>query len=331
MWNYSITSPVDGRSYSGSMVGASPFFNGARTTNIPTMVIPLIVNMPDGGVFDPTVVDSCAPTGTPFAQVLESPIFQPFTYFMNGISVGSGQYIDEYQRANFFNPNVSTTGDSYHNVLNPVTTLAPYTINIPANQGASWSLGGCGKLGVLDFNSFYSILTNSVLPALAAQGVGPGNFPHFVLHDVVMANPGTSPQQNCCIIGFHGALGFPVQTYSVADYDTTRLFSGAPDIAATSHEVGEWMDDPFGSNPTPSWGHIGQVSGCQSNLENGDPLSGSLYSQSGHTGITMPNSVTYHPQELAFYSWFFRQNPSIGAGGKYSNSGTLTSTQAVCQ
>ena len=28
------------------------------------------------------------------------------------------------------------------------------------------------------------------------------------------------------------------------------------------------------TNPTPKWGHIGQVSGCQSNLEVGDPLSG---------------------------------------------------------
>ncbi len=38
---------------------------------------------------------------------------------------------------------------------------------------------------------------------------------------------------------------------------------------------------------------------------------------------------TYHPQELAFFSWFFRTR-SIGTGGKYSFKGTLTSTQRLC-
>src|ERR1700736_2715343 len=36
MWDYSLTSPVNGVNYSGSMVGRSPFFQGARTTDIPT-------------------------------------------------------------------------------------------------------------------------------------------------------------------------------------------------------------------------------------------------------------------------------------------------------
>jgi hypothetical protein len=152
----------------------------------------------------------------------------------------------------------------------------------------------------------------------------------FVLHDVVMGDPGTSPYQNCCVLGYHGASGFPTQTYAVADYDTTGLFGSAPNIAATSHEVAEWMDDPFGTNPTPSWGHTGQVQGCQNNLEVGDPLSGTLYSESGRFGKTMPNGLTYYPQELAFFSWFYGQNPSIGSAGRYSNSGSFTNPAKVC-
>ncbi|MBZ5631331.1 MAG: hypothetical protein LAO06_20955 [Acidobacteriia bacterium] len=330
MWNYSVTSPADGNSYSGSMAGSSPFYNGARTTNIPTMVIPLIVVFPDGTRFDPTVIDSCAPSGTPLAQVLGSPIFQPFAYSLNGINVGTGQYVDVFQRANFFNANVSITGDSYHTMLSPVTTLRAQTINIPANQGVAYSLsGGCGKLGVMDISAFDSIITGSVLPSLAAQGVGPGNFPLFVLHDVVMGNPGTSVNQNCCVIGYHSALGFPVQTFAVADYDTTFLFRTSPDIAPTSHEVAEWMDDPVVGNPAPGWGHVGQVSGCQGDLEVGDPLTGSPYSS---FGITMPNGVTYKPQQLAFFSWFYRQAPSLAAAGVYSNSGSFnTGAGQVCQ
>jgi hypothetical protein len=289
MWNYSLTSPLDGIAYSGSMVGASPFFNGSRTTSIATVIVPLIVNLPDGSSFDPTVVDSCSPVAPPLAQVQGSPLFVPSSYVMNSIPIGSTQYIDAFQRANFYNTNISRTGNSYHTVFGPVTTVAAQTMTIPAGEGASWNLGGCGNLGVVDFSTFYSLLENTVLPSLAGK-IGPTVFAIFIVHDVVMGDPGTSPNQNCCIIGFHGALGFPVQTYAVADYDSTGHFSRVPDIAALSHEVGGWMDDPLGSNATPAWGNVGQVSGCQSNLEVGDPLTGSLFAQTGDEGLTCPTA-----------------------------------------
>ena len=83
------------------------------------------------------------------------------------------------------------------------------------------------------------------------------------------------------------------------------------------------MDDPFGTNPTAPWGHIGQVSGCQNNLEVGDPLSGTVFK--------VPfNGFNYHLQELAFFSWFFRQSPSIGINGWFSNGGTFTTPAKAC-
>jgi hypothetical protein len=87
------------------------------------------------------------------------------------------------------------------------------------------------------------------------------------------------------------------------------------------------MDDPLGTNATPLWGNIGQVVGCQGNLENGDPLSGTIFPP-----VLMPNGFTYDLQELAFFSWFFRQNPSIGVNGFYSDNGTFTAAtlQPVC-
>ena len=91
-----------------------------------------------------------------------------------------------------------------------------------------------------------------------------------------------------------------------------------------SHEVGEWLDDPFGNNPTPAWGNTGQVKGqCQANLEVGDPL----------TGTTFPvvrKGVTYHPQELAFSSWFYGPSPSIAVNGTYSFNGTFTRPALIC-
>jgi hypothetical protein len=84
------------------------------------------------------------------------------------------------------------------------------------------------------------------------------------------------------------------------------------------------MDDPAGNNPTPPWGNVGQVTGCQSNLEVGDPLSGTDIT------VTMSNSYTYHLQELAFVSWFYRTSPSIGVNGWYSSNGTFKTPAAAC-
>ena len=46
-------------------------------------------------------------------------------------------------------------------------------------------------------------------------------------------------------------------------------------------------------------------------------------------GVPMPNGVTYHPQENAFFSWFM--GPVFtGAGGKYSSNGTFGGDAKTC-
>jgi hypothetical protein len=114
-----------------------------------------------------------------------------------------------------------------------------------------------------------------------------------------------------------------VQTLAVADYDSTNAFNGIRDVGIVTHEVGEWMDDPTGGNPTPPWGHIGQVSGCQANLEVGDPLTATSMN------VTV-GGVPYHPQEMAFASWFYGLKPSGGVNGWYSMNGTFKQPAAPC-
>lgn len=117
----------------------------------------------------------------------------------------------------------------------------------------------------------------------------------------------------------------PTQTYSPAEFDTSGFFTfdASPlDTAILSHEVNEWVNDPLGGvngNPTPPWGHVGQVGFCQYNTEVGDPLSGTLLPT-----IKMLNGYSYHLQELAFFSWFFGK-PSIGVNGWFSNNNTFLS------
>ncbi|MFZ2060963.1 MAG: hypothetical protein WAU82_08120 [Candidatus Binatus sp.] len=324
---YTLTSSRDDNVYQGVTVGRSPFFHGSRTTNVPTFIVPVKVHMPDGTVFDPGVADStCLGGKLPTTVTQNSPLFQSVAFTMNSIGVGTTQYADAFLRAEFWQ-NVSVTGNRFHTMLSPTTVLAEQTFTVPTNKGGTFTDGGCGKLGVMDFSTWDSFVESTLIPFVTAHGGGPTSFPLFVLYNVVMADPfvpGTS--DNCCILGYHNAFASPVQTYGVSDFDSNGAFSGVSDISAMSHEVNEWVNDPTGDNLTPAWGHIGQQSGCQNNFEVGDPLSGTLF-----PSVTL-NSFTYHMQELAFFSWFYG-SPSVGTGiSEFSNNDTFTSDAgAVCE
>ena len=144
----------------------------------------------------------------------------------------------------------------------------------------------------------------------------------FITRNVVQSaqNP---PTTGCCISGYHVAYGSPVQTYVMAEFDTSNRLKGK-NLTTLSHEVAEWADNPLLTNNAPAWGGIGQIPrDCQLDNEVGDPFTTSLLS------ISMPNGVTYNVTELAFFSWFFG-GPSYGAGGLYSSNGAFTGSSKAC-
>lgn len=322
LWSYSIVSPVDGKRYSGNMVGRSPFFHGLRTTTVLVYLIPVKLTFADTNtVFDPTTTDSCLGDSVDNV-VLHSPIFQNSDYVMNGADVGSTQYIDAFQRANFWTK-VSVAGNSYHTRLK-VITLPAQSITVPVANGTTNLFTFCGNEGQLDINWWDSLVQSTLLPALASHGVGPTTLPLFVFDNVEMCDT-----SGCGILGYHNAFANSaslLQTYAVSDFDNSGIYGG--DVSVLSHEVGEWMDDPAvitTGNLTPQWGNTGQVIGCQNNLEVGDPLTGNNL-----LPVTL-NGFSYTLQELAFFSWFYRQTPSLGSGGAFSNNGTFsTDAGPVC-
>jgi hypothetical protein len=131
--------------------------------------------------------------------------------------------------------------------------------------------------------------------------------------------------------GYHNAIGTPVQTYLVGDFDSSQWFVypvnlAASDTAVFSHEIAEWMNDPLVNNTTPAWGNVEYFEGCFNYLEVADPLGGIAY-----PAVTMSNGFTYHLQELAFFSWYFGGDP-LGVNGWYSDNGTfLTDAGPLCQ
>jgi hypothetical protein len=346
IWNYEIVSPLDGLSYRGYMVGTSPFNRGARTTTVPVLLVPFIVtfrNTTSGftTTFDPSTAPDpgCTANQTVMSLVENSPIFQPRDWTLNGVYVGNTQYIDAFQRANFWQY-VQNTGNAYHTILS--YTLAPplpLTVSYAApalsgevrtgvegnctNPGCSGSTNAGAYDGIVDMNVMYNAMTNYI----ATHGITPDQFPIFILYNVMYSEN----NQTLFLGGYHftGAsyprvLQSPGQTFAVANFRTNGIQPF--DVSILSHEIAEWMNDPGGNNPVPLWGNIGEVSGCKHALEVGDPLTGTDL-----PAIVGSNGFAYHLQELAFFSWFFR-TPSIGAGGLYSDNGTFAlDAGAACQ
>lgn len=321
MWTSTIK---DGTSkFTYSMVGNNPQVTETTpSTTVKSFVVPIAVNFTTAGVvFDPTKPDPvCASNHVPLTLTAQSPLFNAVSITVGGTDLGSSEYVDLFQRANFFKYTGPGGINTDYHVLLSDKTLASAKVTFNVTSGGSVFAATCGQLGTIDFGTFDSFLQSTVFPALPAS-VATSTFPIFLLYGVVLTDGG------CCIIGYHSAFSRAgvVQTYAVADYDTSQDFNNLSDVSAMSHEVAEWMDDPLGNNPTKPWGHIGQVSGCQSNLEVGDPLSGDPLSS-----FTMKNKVTYHVQDLTFLSWFYHQKPSIGVNGWYSLFGTFRSAALPC-
>jgi hypothetical protein len=321
-----VTDPQNSEKYTYNMVGTNPEVKGtSSSTTIKTLLVPLVIKYPDGIKWNPTAKDSCDTGASAFTRTKNSPIFVNRAWTLDGTSVGTGQYIDAFQRSNFWNYTQPTGTNSGYSIHMGMTTLPALTVTVPGADAYYFANGnGCGNgdLGDVNINWLQSYLQNTAIPSLSSEGVNASTFPIFVVHNVVAFT--SNDASDCCVLGYHSAYSHSgTQTYAFGDYDNEGSFTGFSDAAGLSHETDEWMDDPLGTNPTAPWGHIGQVTGCQANLEVGDPLSGTIFPVTS-------GSFTYHMQELAFFSWFYRQSPSIGLNGVYSDQGTFTTPAAAC-
>jgi len=317
-WAYTTNS-----GYVFRMVGKSIFTTTtSAVTTVKAPIVNVVLRFPDGEVFDPRASDPCSPAGSTYSLVVASPIFKSKSYVLGGTNVGFTQYVDAFQRANFWSYTNPTTGNTpgYHVYLGGTTNY--YTnVNVPAGYGVTGT-SRCGRVAGVNVDWLQGYIESVILPSLNAVGVGATQFPIILLHNTLMCDT-----TSCGILGYHTAFSDAfgnIQTYAVATFDSSRYYLNAPDISALSHEVAEWMDDPTGDNPTPPWGNIGQVVGCQANLEVGDPLSGVTHA------VTMGNGYTYHPQEMAFAGWFYHFGSSGAVHGWFSNYGRFRGFARAC-
>ena len=304
---------VDGIEYRADFVGGSAFLGG--TTRLDSVLVPIRIVLPYGvpsvppkpTVFDPT--DRIMP-------LLASPLFQPSTY-----ATGTTQFQDAVQRASFLN---IAPGD-WHTLLNMPRVLPAIEIRVPARYSVLYQVVETGALiGAIDLN-YWIEATDKLAQSLRVDA---RQLLMFFTENVFLSNGA---------MAFHGlALIAPpgnIQTFVWASwYTPDTVDAGSADIAAMSHEIAEWMNDPFIGNVTPEWRFpywpFADPVGCLDLFEVAHVLE--LLPDPSYP-VTL-GGMTYHPQNQATASWFAREPAGSTTSLSYSfpDTSLLTTYSQPC-
>jgi hypothetical protein len=300
-----IKSPADGKTYSFTIVGTDPT-KKAATTRINYFPLAIRWHFPGGVVIDPTN-HGCNDTVSVARRFFTGPLFTNVPNTSNGVTLPNTQTTDAFQIAEFYK---YTKNSSYH-VLLSSTEKSATVVDETAPAGSIVQTGACSgaghDLGEIPIDQYDSMLQALILKYTKSASI----LPVVLSYNIVETAGG------CCIIGYHSVLTnheLP-QPYTTAAYTDAGVFSSIEDIGAWQNELGETFNDPYIRNQTPPW--VYDETGCRTQFEVAEPLRLTSYA-------LKENGFTYHPTELAYFSWFFGQVPSLGTGGGYSYKGTFT-------
>jgi hypothetical protein len=302
-----------------NIVGTDPA-NGPATTIIRTVLVPIKV------VYQTAALSLDGTTTVPAVQ--NSPIFQMADYTVGGTDLGVTQYGDAVQRAEFWN--VPGFSQNYHVLLGTPTVAPTVTITITSStQGNLYRVTSTGQLVGVVRNSFFDSQLNALVANYSAD-----TLPIFLTDNVFEGSDGTV--NTCCIIGYHSSQGPPAstaKTWIYAAYAEPSTFGTAIlDVQALSHEVAEWMNDPFVGafafgflNIIPPAILPGTGGACIVNFETGDPL------ESPPAVFTkVINATTFHLQDEVFLPWYLHTVPSFSVNGWYTMQNTFTTFSSLC-
>jgi hypothetical protein len=351
-WSFTYTDPTNGQHYTATMVGSDPRQGGSTT--VKTEIIPLEFSFVAAGqnmsavsalynytakaqnwTADPT---SGAPSD--ITNTLASPIFTDNTY-PGDLGGDRGQYGDVFMRAQF-----AKIGSGYHVKLANSAILPKQSFAVPASQGVAYQRQSGAVAGIVD-SAWFSTKLQQLMGSLQ---IDPTTVPIFVTHNVLLYD-GHGNYTNCCTLGYHGASSpvgkgggqtngqgnNPVQTFIYAAYTTPNTYSGfspttsprrgLSDIHALSHEVAEWLDDPYTNNKVQPWlTPTAPQYGCTGVLETGDPVVGVWFPLAGNPDATANN--VWHPEDEVNANWFTRDGTTpLGLrswDGRYTFMGPRT-------
>ena len=293
-WNGSYTD-LTGKNINFTQIGGNPATTNSTST-VQVLLIPVkfVITDTKAGkqyTFDPDKQKLANNNNrTVVKAIVDSPLFNSKVDFApqagscspNCVDMGKTQYEDAFQRGTWWG-NAVGTNTNYH-VLFTTKKEKEQTINYTCSGCVINNPFGSGIVGTYPFNTMDGQLQTFMK---GISDVNPGVLPLFISYDVYLCNP-------CYIGGYHNAnAGQPGgQTYSYATYvDSVGAFS--QDVSAFSHELGEWMDDPFTDN----------LVNCNDNgiMEVGDPLENT----SNYGGYPYKDKkFTYNLQSLVYMGYF---------------------------
>jgi hypothetical protein len=289
-----------GKTYSYTSVGTNPRRSHATTT-VPVTFVPVkIVERSDGR--------STKPGSTVIKSTTGSVIFH------NSRATHGTQYGADTLRSSYWR--FVKKHRRWHVRLGEPARTSVHTIRVPANQGTD----------AVDRHGDHVMLVNELWLARRLGGISSRysarRLVAFLTYDTVACANFTNTA-TCGIGGFHSAAATRsgTHTFAWASWQRTGVFgaSGA-DVVAMSHEIAEWLNNPFVNDRVPRWSVRDEPQyGCSPLFEVGDPLVGHVFKING-----------LHYQDEANFSWFARQKPSIARRGWYSYKGTFRRFSARC-
>jgi len=293
-----------GNAYPYTMVGTRPQTGG--TTEIPTQIIPISMFFEEYADENgqPLVLDP-API---LSRVQSSPNFHNANY-----QTGFTQFADAVQRAQF----AATANPDWHTLLGKPQLLQSLRIDVPPGFAKVFHNRSTGVTYAVVDSAFFISHLNTIIQL--ETNMRPDALTIALTSNVLLAPQ--SDLKRCCLLGFHTSFDVGelaqvkfVQTFIWASWmDAGILGSSVADVTAMSHEVSEWMNNPFGSNFVPAW-QVPGGAGCQNNLETADPLAGMP-----NAGFPVPiDGFTYHPHNQVMLQWFERGTTSDAFEGAFS-------------
>ena len=241
---------------------------------------------------------------SPVVETVESPIFQKSVdYVQGGTDIGTTQYVDAFQRASLWG--IVSSHPRYHVLLGNPTIEPEQKLIVPAADG-----GVSTELGVNVITADINWYDSSILPMLGALGVPANALPIFVRTQSYLTDAG-----GCCIGGYHSTTTSN-QPYADFTYIQSATTAFSEDVSALSHEIGEYVDDPFGYNTgvpplcggSPYYNPFYEV---------GDPLEGTA--NFGNYPYAV-GGFTYHLQDLVMPPYFGAPKTPASTAGVLSRA-----------
>lgn len=302
--HFTGTFAFQGQHFPYTIVGRAP--QRGQTTRIPTMIIPISLFFEgySDAQGNPITMDIVPD----LPAVLNSPNFRNASY-----PTDYTQFGDAMQRAEFFH----AMSADWHTVLDAPQILKPVNIDVPRGSATLYRMRSSGAIFAVVDEGFFISHLNTIIQL---ENLNVNALPIALTANVFLAQG--ADIHNCCVLGFHTSFDAGerdnlrlVQTFVWASWIDAGIFSGTvADVTAMSHEIAEWLNDPFSSNIVPSWQFPNSSTGCQNNMETGDPISSFQ-----HAGFPVNiDGFTYHPQNEALIQWFQRKTTSDAIDRAYS-------------